>query len=792
MRGIRIGGRRGETAAPPLAYTPAVPRRASPAHPVRATVLHRTPRTPMLSTLAAALVLLQAQPADTTPRPAAPAPPRPASAAAVASAFRDPSARELVGRAREYRRQADRSVTGYQTLARQRVAVGMRALSRDRTVYRAETAARIDWRRDGGTRVEVLGAREMTPDTESGIPGGIRTEVRDLAFDPSSDRLRIGLDGSWVRHPLAVGSEEDYRFRAGDTLTVRLPGGNSVRVYELRVEPRHTRKPLVTGSLWLEDRSFGIVRSLLRLSHSLREEFGASSKTDEEGKRSITIGIDMGGDSARASRGRRDRAALAWAPDVRLDLRFMTTEYALVEGRWWMPASVALEGTMSAGDWITAPIRFERSYTQYSVQGDTAAPPGTVAVSVAAPADSAAAPSCREGEEDPTCVCRNNGRCRRVEVVLPADSLSLLASADLPEPYTATAPLLSGKEAGELAREIERVAGSPWLFTRPSLRQSPLLARYNRVEGLSLGTRGVLDFGPLAVDGTLRVATANWEPDVELGLREDTPEARRRLAVYRRLSAADPSARALSIGNSLNALLFGRDDGDYFRALGVELAGSPPRSERQWLAWRLFAERQRRVGTEADFSFRDWVSESSFRPNIRADRADQIGAAATLRPFAERTFLGTTWNAELGLEGQTGDFRFGRSALTVRAGLPLPGKLVGALEGSAGTTLGDVPEQGLWRLGGPGSLRGYDASTATGTAFWRGRAEVGTEMRAARLALFTDAGWAGDRGAWTLDRPLWSVGAGASFMDGMLRLDVARGLRGDGTWRFDLYLDGTL
>lgn len=730
----------------------------------------------MLSALAAALVLFQAQPADTVPR-------APLAEATIASAYRDPSAREMVRRAREYRRQADNSVRAYHTLARERVNVGVRALRRDRTVYSRETAARIDWQRDGGTRVEVLGARERTPDKDSGIPDDIRSEVGDLAFDPGSDRLRIGMDGSWVRHPLAEGSEEDYRFRAGDTLTVRLPGGSAVRVYELRVEPRHARKPLVTGSLWLEDRSFGVVRSLLRLSHSLREEFGASSET-KDGKRSINIGVGVGGDSAGGRR--RGGSRLAWTPDVRLDLRFMTTEYALVEGRWWMPTLVAIEGSVSAGDWITAPIRFERSYTEYDVQGDTTGLPGGVAL---ADADAPAPAACEEKE--PNCVCRND-RCRVVELVLPQDTLTLLSSADLPPAYATDAPLLSGKESEDLAREISAVAGSPWLFTRPSLRQSPLLLRYNRVEGLSVGTRGVVDFGPLAVDGTVRVATASWEPDLELGLREDTPERRRRMAVYRRLAAADPAARPLAVGNSLNALLFGRDDGDYLRALGVELTGAPPRSERPWLEWRLFAEQQRAVDRETDFSVADWVSESTFRPNIRADHADQVGASAVLRPFGERRVLGTTWSTELGVEGQAGDFGFGRGALTVRAGIPLPGPLMGALEGSAGTALGDVPVQGLWRLGGPASLRGYDASAATGTTFWRGRAEVGTQMRAARVALFTDAGWAGDRNAWSLDHPLWSVGAGASVMEGLLRFDVARGLRDGGGWRVDLYLNGTL
>jgi hypothetical protein len=274
-------------------------------------------------------------------------------------------------------------------------------------------------------------------------------------------------------------------------------------------------------------------------------------------------------------------------------------------------------------------------------------------------------------------------------------------------------------------------------------------------------------------------------------VRRESAERRLRLAAYRRLAAANPLERPLGLGNSLGALLWGRDNGDYFRATGVELRGAPPRSERAWMEWRLFGEHQGAVRTETDFTLRGAFSSFDFRPNIAADRADQFGAAVTLRPVLGTQLLGMDWGAELNVEGQAGTYQFARPSLGVRGALPLGG-LTAAVQAVAGTSFGDVPVQGLWRLGGPGTLRGYDGSTAAGTAFWRGRGEVGSGSGAARLTLFSDVGWAGDRDAFTIQHPLWSVGVGASVLDGLFRVDLARALRQPTGWRLELYMDGAL
>jgi hypothetical protein len=44
----------------------------------------------------------------------------------------------------------------------------------------------------------------------------------------------------------------------------------------------------------------------------------------------------------------------------------------------------------------------------------------------------------------------------------------------------------------------------------------------------------------------------------------------------------------------------------------------------------------------------------------------------------------------------------------------------------------------------------------------------------------------------SVGRPLYAVGVGASFLDGILRVDLARGLAAPKGWRVDLYVDAIL
>ncbi|NJD09091.1 MAG: hypothetical protein FIB01_01175 [Gemmatimonadetes bacterium] len=150
--------------------------------------------------------------------------------------------------------------------------------------------------------------------------------------------------------------------------------------------------------------------------------------------------------------------------------------------------------------------------------------------------------------------------------------------------------------------------------------------------------------------------------------------------------------------------------------------------------------------------------------------------------------------AQLDVRAETGTFGFVRPALTVQAALPPVGALALAFEGGVGTTLETSPVQSSWYLGGTSSLRGYSSGALHGPAFWRGRAELATALPAARLAVFSDVGWAGEarNDAFRASRPLLSAGAGVSLLDGILRLDLARALRAPTGWRLHFYMDARL
>jgi hypothetical protein len=56
--------------------------------------------------------------------------------------------------------------------------------------------------------------------------------------------------------------------------------------------------------------------------------------------------------------------------------------------------------------------------------------------------------------------------------------------------------------------------------------------------------------------------------------------------------------------------------------------------------------------------------------------------------------------------------------------------------------------------------------------------------------LFFDAGWAGSRDDWAHPgQPMLGSGLGLSILDGLIRLDVAKGIRPDGGVKALLYLD---
>lgn len=699
-------------------------------------------------------------------------------------AYLDAESRRLVAAARSRRETIDRSITAYRTTMRERIGVGVRALRRDRMLYRREIALRIDWRRDSVTQISVLGARQTIPAAvpKPSMPEDLKSDAGDYAFDPADDRLTIGFGGGErrdstrdstrhhdieFRHPLAPGSEADYRFATGDSSVVVFPSGRTIRLRELRIIPRRVDFRLMSGSFWIDEESHAVVRALIRPARpfDFEQDLG-----DEDGK-------DIPG----------------FVKPIRVEVRFLTIDYGLWTGRWWLPRLFAMDAVATAGSFLQMPVRYERVYDDYEVSGDTAAPLAPRPPRATAAEDSVARAACheREASEAISCQC-NNGHCLAFRVSIPTDTGALLTSTSLPPSFgAANDTLISQGEMEELTRGLGKLPAPPWQFKARPPRWG--LARYNRVEGLSLGARGELDLGRLKLDGAARIATSNRHPDLQAGLVRETGSARVRLAGYWRLAAVDPTARSLGIGNSLGALVLGRDDGDYFRAGGAEVTIVPPVTLPQRFELRFYAERQRRESQHTDFSFAHAIhSDHVFRPNIIADSADQLGAVLTLRTQRGIDPARVQMSSDITLDGGAGTFGFGRASGTWRISAPLGTGLAGAIEVGGGMSAGRVPVQSRWYLGGPGTLRGYGGNASNGDAFWRARVELANRWPAARVVLFTDVGRAALRDQLSLARSLASVGVGVSFLDGLLRLDLARAVRTPTGWRLDFYTDAAL
>jgi hypothetical protein len=165
------------------------------------------------------------------------------------------------------------------------------------------------------------------------------------------------------------------------------------------------------------------------------------------------------------------------------------------------------------------------------------------------------------------------------------------------------------------------------------------------------------------------------------------------------------------------------------------------------------------------------------------------GGTATLRWNLGSDPLGVRGFGRVELEGGTGPSDYGRGWTSLGLGASLLG-LSTVVEGGVGGSTGTLPLQRRFFPGGSEVFRGLSAGEAAGDAFWFARAELGRATPGARLVVFGDWMAVGPRGdLWELN-PLVAIGGGLSLLDGLIRFDVAKNLRGRKDWRFDAYLDG--
>jgi hemolysin activation/secretion protein len=145
---------------------------------------------------------------------------------------------------------------------------------------------------------------------------------------------------------------------------------------------------------------------------------------------------------------------------------------------------------------------------------------------------------------------------------------------------------------------------------------------------------------------------------------------------------------------------------------------------------------------------------------------------------------------DLKLEGATGSFDYSRGSLQTTLSHGLGSALDGALTLGGGTSGGQLPIQKQFFLGGVQTVRGQRAGAAIGDSFWMSSLELGMGSTGFRKIVFGDLGWAGDRNDFAHPgRPLSGAGVGASFMDGLIRVDLAKGIYPEKSFRANLYVE---
>jgi hypothetical protein len=730
---------------------------------------------------------------------------------ASAAAYRDSRARDVIARARRARLEQDSTLTSYDATVKQRLSAGLnvKAIGAERLLFRSELAARVRWTQSNRVWVDMLGARTAVPVSFPGarVLSGI-AEVVPIPYFTGSERLMwwFNVGGGDVDddddtpvsyvNPLERGAEALYEYRSGDSAVIHLPGDKSITLQEVGVRAREASPDLISGSLWFDTATGQLVRAAFRPAAPVNMM--------------TIIGEDAFEDVPAPAR--------AMMTPFIFDIESFTVDYGLYGGRWWLPRTQTARGQMRIG-FARSTATIDQSFRYASVNGTDTLPTvpagrGRFATNfgddislMAKGVVDGVVPGSQFRREDTrlsqcaktdTLVHRERRGDLRMTISMPCDTMALLHSKELPPSI-----FDKGEEHFDLAdaRALAKELGADKYLTgvastsstRPTITYGwrDGLLRYNRVEGLSAG---VLLEKPLGsgYDGIMlvRLGSGDLEPNVDARIRRGTPQRWKSLGGYHRLENATDWGDPFGLGGSLSALLFGRDEGYYYRASGAELAGARTTSASSTLAWRLFGERQHNAPAETNVSLPHAFRGREFEPNVKAIAATEAGGSARVRASHGLDPRGLRLSTDLRAEAAVGTFDYTRGALDVGASRYLFRNVALSVTGGAGTSGGTLSPQREWQMGGTHTVRGFAPGTLSGNSYWLARAELGLGGSVLRPLVFYDAGWAGPRDEWSASSGnLRGAGAGLSFMEGLVRFDLARGVDPKTVWRGHLYVE---
>jgi hypothetical protein len=308
------------------------------------------------------------------------------------------------------------------------------------------------------------------------------------------------------------------------------------------------------------------------------------------------------------------------------------------------------------------------------------------------------------------------------------------------------------------------------------------LLQYNRVQGLSLGLGYQLPVSGSAarLHATIRYGLSDERVTGRLSFLMNADAGLLIVTAYRDISDLDPFSPGKTIGNTLNGLLAGHDNGDYALSEGAAV-----RFEKRLKAFELVlagrAEHLSSVSRVAQSGINDFLGGTGlFPPNPQVHE----GAFAVISAQA-RNRGRARWSVTVDLLGGGG-----RSTARLYGDLLRP---VGRGRGltfrlKAGASTEPATPQALFRQGGVNTVRGFEYGTLRGPAFWAGQVDVTPFDGKVRPVLFVDAGQASRISRLFSSTPIVGAGMGLSLFRGLLRFDLSQPISPNraGKVRFDV------
>jgi hypothetical protein len=694
--------------------------------------------------------------------------------------YADSATAALLSQARERHEYQDRLVRDYSALVRTRIDVGFgrSRFARIPPIMAHETLARVAWGLPNDLKVDVIGQRgravfdnaemEAAFDRPWFIPRSLGDSIRMVDDE---------LPATAALHPLARGAERYYRYALVDSVRMVLPG-RTVPAVAIRIEPKVLGSSLVAGDLWMDEGTAEVVRFMFVFVGEYL--WGTPEESTPK-------------DSVEA---RRENVWAQRIVKLEADL-----EYGLYEGRYWMPYRQMLQLSINL-PWflnVAIPVRFLTTFSDYDVNRSVA--PLFVARPVTPD-------STGERDRDATRCPAGLDECNRAETGYfrvgsaerggrwevhypPKDTLAAYEWPDelslnlQPEDEDRIKETVG--HLGQIQEELPAgwVGRMRWGFAFESFSD---IYRFNRVQGSSFGLGYQFRPGPAftSVVGTARFGIADKRPTGSLSWRRDAPDGRLDITAFRTVREAEPWTGGLGFGNSMNAVFTTHDNADYHLALG---GGVTYRSNGRGLlrdaAFTLAFERQRSMVAEASSSLNDlFGGDGLFQDNPAITEGDYVRAVVSRRSYLGR--IEFAQGAEL-LKDVADQDVAGR----VWGHIEAPFRILergGVLNVIGARSLGDDVSQMLLRSGGPQTVRGYRYGERVGRTLWAAQLDVSVwGSSGAAIVAFADVGDALDRVTpLETDGPLVSVGAGVSFLNGLMRLNLAKPMNPDDDVRFDL------